>query len=35
MKNTFPKDLLRDRSELDPLKVLPEVIQKSHIVEWE
>jgi superfamily II RNA helicase len=35
MQNTFPKDLLRNRSELDPLKVLPEVIQKSHIVEWE
>ncbi|KAH6977816.1 hypothetical protein EDB82DRAFT_567453 [Fusarium venenatum] len=35
MQNTFPKDLLRNRSELDPLKVLPEIIQKSHIVEWE
>ncbi|SCO58594.1 related to SKI2-antiviral protein and putative helicase [Fusarium fujikuroi] len=35
MQNTFPKDLLGNRSELDPLKVLPEVIEKSHIVEWE
>ncbi|KAH7173100.1 hypothetical protein DER46DRAFT_644793 [Fusarium sp. MPI-SDFR-AT-0072] len=33
MKNTFLKDLLGNQSELDPLKVLPEVIEKSHIVE--
>ncbi|QGJ02308.1 hypothetical protein CEK26_003752 [Fusarium fujikuroi] len=35
MQNTFPKDLLGNHNELDPLKVLPEVIEKSHIVEWE
>ncbi|EXL39954.1 hypothetical protein FOCG_17456 [Fusarium oxysporum f. sp. radicis-lycopersici 26381] len=35
MQNTFPKDLLRNQSELNPFKVLPEVIEKSHIVEWE
>ena len=35
MQKTFPKDLLRNQSELDPLKVLPEVIEKTHIVEWE
>ncbi|EGU71855.1 hypothetical protein FOXB_17636, partial [Fusarium oxysporum f. sp. conglutinans Fo5176] len=35
MQKTFPKDLLRNQSELDPVKVLPEVIEKTHIVEWE
>ncbi|EGU72487.1 hypothetical protein FOXB_17004, partial [Fusarium oxysporum f. sp. conglutinans Fo5176] len=35
MQKTFPKDLLRNQIELDPLKVLPEVIEKTHIVEWE
>ncbi|KAF4946587.1 hypothetical protein FGADI_11066 [Fusarium gaditjirri] len=35
MQKTFPKELLGNQSELDPLKVLPEVIEKSHIVEWE
>jgi hypothetical protein len=35
MQNTFPKDLLGNQSELDPLKALPGVIEKSHIVEWE
>ncbi|RKL08710.1 hypothetical protein BFJ70_g16765 [Fusarium oxysporum] len=35
IQDTFPKDLLRNQSELDPLKVLPEAIEKSHIVEWE
>ncbi|KAF5708097.1 dead deah box helicase [Fusarium mundagurra] len=35
MQNTFPQDLLGNQSELDPLKALPEVIEKSHIVEWE
>ncbi|RGP77383.1 dead deah box helicase [Fusarium longipes] len=35
MQGTFPKDLLGNQSELDPLKALPEVIEKIHIVEWE
>ncbi|EXK76981.1 hypothetical protein FOQG_18291 [Fusarium oxysporum f. sp. raphani 54005] len=35
MQKTFPKDLLGNQSELDPLKVLPEVIEKTHAVEWE
>ncbi|RYC79019.1 hypothetical protein BFJ63_vAg18100 [Fusarium oxysporum f. sp. narcissi] len=35
MQGTFPKDLLGNQSELDPLQVLPEVIEKTHIVEWE
>ncbi|KAF5966917.1 dead deah box helicase [Fusarium coicis] len=35
MQKTFPKELLGNQSELDPLTVLPGVIEKSHIVEWE
>ncbi|RBQ87200.1 hypothetical protein FVER53263_20734 [Fusarium verticillioides] len=35
MQKTFPKEILGNQSELDPLKVLPGVIEKSHIVEWE
>ncbi|KAF5638945.1 dead deah box helicase [Fusarium tjaetaba] len=35
MQKTFPKELLGNQSKLDPLKVLPGVIEKSHIVEWE
>ncbi|KAF5608666.1 dead deah box helicase [Fusarium pseudoanthophilum] len=35
MQKTFPKELLGNQSELDPLKVLPVAIEKSHIVEWE
>ncbi|KAF5666843.1 SKI2 antiviral-like helicase [Fusarium denticulatum] len=35
MQKTLPKELLKNQSELDPLKVLPGVIEKSHIVEWE
>ncbi|KAF5637108.1 dead deah box helicase [Fusarium sp. NRRL 52700] len=35
MQKAFPKDLLQNQSKLDPLQVLPEVIEKTHIVEWE
>ncbi|KAM5352390.1 hypothetical protein ACJ41O_005113 [Fusarium nematophilum] len=35
MAKTFPKEQLHAEDGLNPLKVLPEVIEKSHIVEWE
>ncbi|KAF5254267.1 hypothetical protein FANTH_931 [Fusarium anthophilum] len=35
MQRTFPKDLLGNQNELEPLKVLPEVIEKTLIFEWE
>ncbi|KAF4466491.1 dead deah box helicase [Fusarium albosuccineum] len=35
MKKTFPQDLLGNQDELDPLKALPEIVEKSHITKWE
>jgi superfamily II RNA helicase len=35
MSKTFPPALLRETTELDPTKSLPEMTEKSHIIEWE
>ncbi|KAF9767376.1 hypothetical protein IL306_000075 [Fusarium sp. DS 682] len=35
MKKTIPSTLLLDTAQLDPIKTLPELIEKTHVIEWE
>ncbi|KAF4979437.1 hypothetical protein FZEAL_4361 [Fusarium zealandicum] len=35
MDKTFPEKLLKAKNDLTPLKALPAVIEKSHVIEWE
>ncbi|KAF4957474.1 hypothetical protein FSARC_11310 [Fusarium sarcochroum] len=35
MDKTFPPALLENTAQLNPAKTLPEVIEKSHVIEWE
>ncbi|KAJ4265390.1 hypothetical protein NW762_004678 [Fusarium torreyae] len=35
MNKTFPPALLKDTAQLNPAETLPEVIEKSHVIEWE
>ncbi|KAH7193064.1 uncharacterized protein B0J16DRAFT_300657 [Fusarium flagelliforme] len=35
MCKIFPPDLLPELDQLDPTKVLPELISKHHVIEWE
>ncbi|KAL3608254.1 hypothetical protein FPOAC2_03248 [Fusarium poae] len=35
MRKTFPSTLLPETAKLDPVNVLPEWIEKQHVIEWE